>query len=102
MFDYLQQSGAKRKKFNEYNYFRSHLFPLYDEVTEIIGGSTAKGIFAFSSTSSEPPEMQSEGNDVNEGEEAEPGSEGPEVFDVSQGSDTPMVHTVVLIFLSTS
>ncbi|KAJ3991357.1 hypothetical protein F5050DRAFT_1716158 [Lentinula boryana] len=71
------ENGNQKKNFSHYNYYRGHCFILYNEVTEIIGGSTAKGPFAFSSTSTEQP---LEGN-RNEGD------------DLTRDSDTEQLHT---------
>ncbi|KAJ3742595.1 hypothetical protein DFH05DRAFT_1527158 [Lentinula detonsa] len=71
------ENGSQKKNFSHYNYYRGHCFLLYNEVAEIIGGSTAKGAFAFSSTLTEQP---LEGN----------GNEGD---DLTRDSDTEQLHT---------
>ncbi|THU80216.1 hypothetical protein K435DRAFT_561100, partial [Dendrothele bispora CBS 962.96] len=43
--------GSKKKNFDNYNYFKTHNFPYYDDLSELIGDSTAQGDQAFSSTS---------------------------------------------------
>ncbi|KAJ3817416.1 hypothetical protein F5880DRAFT_1511792 [Lentinula raphanica] len=49
----FNEADEKAKKYNEYNYWCTHSFPLYDEVTKLIGGSLATGGFAFASVSSD-------------------------------------------------
>ncbi|KAJ3964395.1 hypothetical protein EV361DRAFT_874037 [Lentinula raphanica] len=49
----FNEADEKAKKYNEYNYWCTHSFPLYDDVTKLIGGSLATGGFAFASVSSD-------------------------------------------------
>ncbi|VDC03189.1 unnamed protein product [Peniophora sp. CBMAI 1063] len=42
--------GSKKKKYNDYNYFRNNAFLQYDLIGEILGGNTAALDHVFSST----------------------------------------------------
>ncbi|PPQ85133.1 hypothetical protein CVT26_004389, partial [Gymnopilus dilepis] len=43
------ENGQKRKKFNDYNYWRTHSFKWYDEMAALVGDTVACGDQAFSS-----------------------------------------------------
>lgn len=59
-FSVAFQNGAKIKKFSDYNYFRTHPFTFYNEVNELISGSTAKGMFSVSSVADNVPQVISQ------------------------------------------
>ncbi|KAI0310554.1 hypothetical protein OF83DRAFT_1178421 [Amylostereum chailletii] len=47
----FDKDGAKKKKYNEYNWYRTNSFPLYDNIADLIEGNTAVGNHTFLSTS---------------------------------------------------
>ncbi|KAE9388047.1 hypothetical protein BT96DRAFT_947884 [Gymnopus androsaceus JB14] len=52
------KDGNKQKHHNDYKHFQNHSFPLYDDITDIIGGTKASSTFAYSSVSTSTPPME--------------------------------------------
>ncbi|KAF5346680.1 hypothetical protein D9758_013232 [Tetrapyrgos nigripes] len=44
------EDGSKKKKFDDYNYFKTHNFPYYNDINALVGDSAAQGDQVFSST----------------------------------------------------
>ncbi|KAJ3832347.1 hypothetical protein F5878DRAFT_666660 [Lentinula raphanica] len=85
------KSGKRKKNFNSYNYFRNHAFLLYNEITDIIGGDIAQGAFAYTTTSTDLPEIHSE-EENGDGDGGEP---RPVVSDVLHTQEsTPPDDTI--------
>ncbi|TCD59899.1 hypothetical protein EIP91_011210 [Steccherinum ochraceum] len=71
------ETGARTKKYNLYNPWRSNSFPWYDDMVQLLGDVQATGQLAFSlQTGAGAAPSTQPSQDGKEDEEAEPGSDG--------------------------
>ncbi|THH31604.1 hypothetical protein EUX98_g2565 [Antrodiella citrinella] len=81
-------SGVRKKKFDSYNPWRTHPFPWYDDVAELLGQKQAVGNNAFSSStgsSAAPLALDSQQDDDESDSQPEPA--GGSVLDDHGGGD---------------
>ncbi|KAJ3822190.1 hypothetical protein F5880DRAFT_1576553 [Lentinula raphanica] len=92
------EDGSKKKKFEEYHYFKTHNFPYYNDINALVGDNAAQGDQAFSSTSGSDassswstPIFGSQEDDTSQAVDLDGTS--PAVLDGSQSTDDGLAQS---------